>query len=242
MAALGDGASGRVRQLINNLSGAEIGDLLESLPPTQRLAVWQLVDTEQDGDVLVEVNDEVRAGLIEDTEPDELVAAVGELDIDDLADILDDLPDTVIREVLASMTRQDRERLEQVLSYPEDSAGGLMDPNVVTIRSDVSLDVVLRFLRARGELPELFDQLFVVSRDGVYQGDLKLSDLLTHDPSATVAELMQECPAVIPVTMGASQVATEFEHHDLVSAPVIDAQRRLLGRIITLAAAQPWPA
>ncbi|NRB72075.1 MAG: magnesium transporter [Xanthomonadales bacterium] len=231
MAALGDGASGRVRQLINNLSGAEIGDLLESLPPTQRLAVWQLVDTEQDGDVLVEVNDEVRAGLIEDTEPDELVAAVGELDIDDLADILDDLPDTVIREVLASMTRQDRERLEQVLSYPEDSAGGLMDPNVVTIRSDVSLDVVLRFLRARGELPELFDQLFVVSRDGVYQGDLKLSDLLTHDPSATVAELMQECPAVIPVTMGASQVATEFEHHDLVSAPVIDAQRRLLGRI-----------
>ena len=229
--ALGEGSQDQVRQLVNDLSGAEIGDLLESLPPAKRQIVWDLVDTELDGEVLVEVNDEVRAGLIRDTDPEELIEAVGELEIDDLADILDDLPDPVIREVLAAMTRQERERLEQVLSYPEHSAGGLMDPNVVTIRADVSLDVVLRFLRARGELPELFDQLFVVSRDGVYEGDLKLADLLTNDPSLTVAELMEESPAVIPVDMSDTQVATEFEHHDLVSAPVIDADRRLLGRI-----------
>ncbi len=228
---LDSGAREQVRKMVNGLSGAEIGDLLESLPPAKRLAVWELVDTSLDGEVLVDVNDEVRAGLIRDMDPDELVAAVGDLDIDDLADILGDLPDTVIREVLASMSRQDRERLEQVLSYPEDSAGGLMDPNVITIRADVSLDVVLRYLRARSELPDVFDQLFVVSRDGRFKGTLRLSDLLTRDPGLTVSELMEVPPSVIPVDMSASQVTTEFEHFDLVSAPVVDADNHLLGRI-----------
>ena len=228
---LSGGAREQVRQMVNGLSGAEIGDLLESLPPTKRLAVWELVDPELDGDVLVEVNDEVRAGLISGTDHEELVLAASELDIDDLADILDDLPDTVIRRVLASMSQQDRERLEHVLSYPEDSAGGLMDPNIITIRADVTLDVVLRFLRARGELPDVVDQLFVVSRDGAFRGILRLSDLLTKDPGLTVAELMETPPAVIPVTMRASDVTTEFEHHDLVSAPVIDEDNRLVGRI-----------
>ncbi len=228
---LGSGARAKVRQMVNELSGAEIGDLLESLPPTQRLVIWDLVDTSLDGAVLVEVNDEVRAGLIRDMDPDELVQAVGDLDIDDLADILDDLPDTVIREVLASMTRQDRERLEHVLSYPEDSAGGLMDPNVITIRADVSLDVVLRYLRARSDLPLVFDQLFVVGRTGRFKGILRLSDLLTRDPSLTVAELMEDPPSVIPVDMSASQVTVEFEHFDLVSAPVVDPEGNLVGRI-----------
>jgi magnesium transporter len=229
--AMGSGTQLQVRQLINSLSAAEIGDLLESLPPTERLAVWELVETDLDGEVLVEVGDEVRAGLIDGTDHDQLVAAMGDLDIDDLADILGDLPDTVIRRVLLSMSQLDRQRLEQVLSYPEDSAGGLMDPDVVTVRADVSLDVVLRFLRARGELPEMFDQLFVVSRNGRYLADLKLSDLLTNDPTETVAELMEVSPAVIPVDMHANQVTTEFEHHDLVSAPVIDADGKLVGRI-----------
>lgn len=229
--ALGSGTRQQVRQLVNSLSGGEIADLLESLTPARRQVVWELVDPELDGEVLVEVNDEVRAGLISGTDDDELLLAVGDLDLDDLADILDDLPDTVIRNVLSSMTRQDRERLEHVLAYPEDSAGGLMDPNVLTIRRDVSLEVVLRYLRARSELPALIDQLFVVSRDGRYLGDLKLADLLTKDPACLVAELMQLSPAVIPVDMSAHQVATEFEHHDLVSAPVIDSNGRLVGRI-----------
>jgi magnesium transporter len=228
---LDSGTQSQVRKLINNLSGAEIGDLLESLPLPKRLAVWELVDTELDGEVLVQVNDEVRAGLIRDMQADELVAAVGELDIDDLADILNDLPDQVIREVLHAMDRQDRERLEHVLSYPEDSAGGLMDPDVVTVRPDVSLDVVLRYLRLRGELPEGLDQLFVVSRSGVYLGDLKLSDLLTHEPSLNVEELIDTSTAAIPVGMPDDQVAMEFEHHDLISAPVIDDNNILVGRI-----------
>ena len=189
------------------------------------------LDTELDGEVLVHVNDEVRAGLIRDMPAEELVQAVGELDLDDLADILDDLPDAVVREVLLSMDRQDRERLEQVLSYPEDSAGGLMDPDVVTVRSDVSLDVVLRYLRLRGELPEDLDKLFVVSRSGKYLGDLKLSALLINEPALNVAQLIDNSISAIPVDMHASQVATEFEHHDLISAPVIDSQDILVGRI-----------
>ena len=229
--ALDSGTKSQVQQLVNSLSGGEIADLLESLPLTKRLAVWELVDIETDGEVLVEVNDEVRATLIRDMGSDELVAAVGDLEIDDLADILDDLPDAVIREVLHAMDRENRLRLERVLSYPEDSAGGLMDPDVVTIRADVSLDVVLRYLRLRGSLPSGVDQLFVVNRAGEYLGDLKLADLVTRDPVQRVADLIADSRPAIPVNMTASQVAIEFEHHDLISAPVVDAGNILLGRI-----------
>ena len=229
--ALGSGTQYQVQHLLKSLSASEIGDLLESLPITRRLAVWELTDPELDGDVLVEVNDEVRASLIRDTAPEDLVAAVDDLDLDDLADILDDLPEAVTSEVLRSLDRQDRERLARVLSYPEDSAGGLMDPDVLTIRPDVTLDVVLRYLRVRGELPEVFDLLFVVDRQGRYLGSLKLSDLLTRNPASMVSDLMDTSAITIPVDLHESQVAIEFEHHDLVTAPVIDADRRLLGWI-----------
>jgi magnesium transporter len=229
--ALGSGIQPQVRNLVNSLSPSEIGDLLESLPLPKRLAVWELTDTELEGEVLVDVNDEVRATLIRDMSPDDLVAAVDDLDIDDLADILDDLPNAVTSEVLRSMDRQERERLEQVLQYPEDSAGGLMDPDVLTIRPDVTLDVVLRYLRVRGELPEVFDLLFVVDRSGRYLGSLSIATLLTADPAKNVDQLMDTDLTPIPVDMHESQVVTEFEHHDLVSAPVLDSDQRLVGRI-----------
>jgi len=228
---LDSGTKKQVRHLLKSLSASEIGDLLESLPLAKRLVVWGLTDPELDGEILVEVNDEVRATLIRDTAPEELVAAVDDLDLDDLADILDDLPDAVISEVLWSMDRQDRERLARVLSYPEDCAGGLMDPDVITVRPNVTLDVVLRYLRARGDLPQVFDLLFVVDRDGRFLGSLALADLLTHSQSTTVAELMDTNAKTIPIDMHESQVAVAFEHHDLVSAPVIDEEERLLGRI-----------
>ena len=229
--ALDSGVQSKVKKLINSLNGAEIGDLLESLPQARRQVVWDLVKIDLDGDVLVEVNDEVRAGLIRDTSPDDLVQAVRDLEIDDIADILNDLPDAVITEILHAMDRQDRERLAQVMSYPEDSAGGLMNPDVVTVRPDVSLDVVLRYLRVRGELPEVFDQLFVVNRAGKYLGQLKLADVLTKDPASQVTDLIDTSTDAIPVDMPASQVAIEFEHDDLVSAPVTDKDGLLLGRI-----------
>lgn len=229
--ALVSGTQFQVRKLLNNLSAAEIGDLLESLPMAQRLAVWEMTDPELDGDILVDVNDEVRATLIRFTTPEELVEAVDDLELDDLADILDDLPNEVTTRVLAAMDLQDRERLAQVLSYDEESAGGLMDPDFLSIRPDVTLDVVLRYLRMREELPEVFDMLWVVDRDDRYLGALKLADLLTKDPEATVGDVMDTSMEAIPVDMPDSQVATEFEHHDLVTAPVVDDRNHLLGFI-----------
>jgi magnesium transporter len=231
--ALDSGVKYRASRMLSGLSAAEIGDLLESLPLVKRLALWGLVDPEQDGDVLVEVNDEVRASLIRDMTPDELIAAVDDLDLDDLADILDDLPEDVTARVLQSMDQQDRERLDRVLSYAEDSAGGLMDPDVLTIRADVTLEVVLRYFRLRGELPEVLDILFVVDRNGRYLGGLRLGDLLTGDPQSTVGSHVDHDLQTIPVDMPANQVAIEFEHHDLITAPVIDETGVVLG-IITI--------
>jgi magnesium transporter len=229
--ALDSGKQQQVGKLLKNLTAAEIADLLESLPLAKRLVAWDMTDPELDGEILVEVNDEVRASLIRDSSPEELIVAVGDLELDDLADILDDLPDNVTQQVLRSLDRQDRERLDRVLSYPEDSAGGLMDPDVLTIRPDVSLDVVLRYLRLRQQLPTVFDLLFVVDRYGRFLGSLKLSDLLTQDPACLVGDLMNSGSITLPVDMHASQVATEFENHDLVTAPVVDADQRLVGWI-----------
>lgn len=229
--ALESGRQSQVGQLINSLSGSEIADLLESLPLPKRLAVWTMVDSSHEGDVLVEVNDAVRAGLIAESMPQDLVSAVGDLELDDLADILNDLPDAVISEVLQSMDRQNRDRLSRVLSYEEDTAGGLMDPNVVTIRANVTIEVVLRYLRLYGDLPKFLDQLFVVDRNGRFVGVLSLTSLLTEDPATLVNDLLQRETSAIDVSMRATNVAMEFEHHDLVSAPVVDEFNVLLGRI-----------
>jgi magnesium transporter len=229
--ALDSGRLGPVRRLVNTLAPAEIGNLLESLPPGKRAVVWGLVDAEDDGEVLVHVGDEVREGLLAQMDPDEIVAAVEDLDIDDLADLVEDLPGTVIEEVLKSMDRENRERLEQVLSYPEDSAGRLMNPDVVTVRADVTVDVVLRYLRLRGELPEHTDHLFVVSRRHQYLGRLSLTSLLTHEDATPINELIDGEQPAIPVDMPAPQVANQFSDHDWISAPVVDENNILLGRI-----------
>lgn len=229
--ALDSGQLGPVRRLVNTLAPAEIGNLLESLPPARRAVVWGLVDPEDDGEVLLHVGEEVRESLLADMDPDEIVAAVEDLDIDDLADLVEDLPDTVIEEVLKSMDRENRERLEQALSYPEDTAGRLMNPDVITVRADVTLDVVLRYLRLRGEMPEHTDYLFVVSRRHQYIGRLAVSALLTHDPGTPINELIDDEQPAINVGTPADAVANQFSDHDWVSAPVVDANNILLGRI-----------
>lgn len=229
--ALDSGRLGPVRRLVNTLSPAEIGNLLESLPPGKREVVWGLVDAEDDGEVLVHVGDEVRESLLAEMDPDEIVAAVEDLDIDDLADLVEDLPDTVIDEVLKSMDRENRERLEQVLSYPEDSAGRLMNPDVVTVRADVNVDVVLRYLRLRGELPDHTDHLFVVSRRHQYLGRVSLASLVTHDDSTPINRLIDDEQPAIDVGESADEVARQFSDHDWISAPVVDDNNILLGRI-----------
>ncbi len=229
--ALDSGRLGPVRRLVNTLSPAEIGNLLESLPPAKRTVVWGLVDPDDDGEVLVHVGDEVRESLIADMDPDELVAAVEDLDIDDLADLVEDLPDTVIDEVLKAMDRENRERLEQVLSYDEDSAGRLMNPDVVTVRADTTVDVVLRYLRLRGELPDHTDHLYVVSRRHQYLGRIALQALLTHDASTPINQLLDDEQPAIGVEESSEEVARQFSDHDWISAPVVDDNNILLGRI-----------
>ena len=229
--ALDSGRLGPVRRMVNTLSAAEIGNLLESLPPAKRSVVWGLVDPEDDGEVLVHVGDEVRESLIAEMDDDELVAAVEDLDIDDLADLVEDLPDTVIDEVLKSMDRENRERLEQVLSYDEDSAGRLMNPDVVTVRSDTTVDVVLRYLRLRGELPEHTDHLYVVSRRHQYLGRIALQALLTHEANTPINQLLDDEQPAIDVNESAEEVARQFSDHDWISAPVVDDSNILLGRI-----------
>lgn len=219
----------RVKRIVAALSSSELADLLESLPPEPRNQVWELVDT--DGEVLVHLNDEVRGSLIRSMADQELVAATSDLDLDDLADIIDDLPDQVSEQILGDMDREDRLRLERVLSYPEDSAGGLMNPDALTVRADVSLDVVLRYLRRRGELPAFLDHIFVADRDGHYLGRLSIGDLLTKNPRTKVRDVIDTKAQAVPVDMSAREVANLFEHLDWVSAPVVDDKNILLGTI-----------
>jgi len=229
--ALGQGAGRQVHRLVNSMHPAEIASLLESLPPAQREVVWDLVDPEIEGDVLVELNEEVRADLISDMEAEDLVAATGNLEVDDLADLLGDLPEHVHQQVLRSMDSRDRERLNAVLAWEPDTAGGLMNTDTVSVRPDVTLETVLRYLRMRGDVPDNTDSLFVVNRHDRYLGSLDLTRLLTEDPERAVGEVMDaEAPRITP-GMPAGEVASLFEDRDLLSAAVVDAEGRLLGRI-----------
>ena len=226
--------SGRVRSaqmLIGSLHPAEIARLLESLPRTERAVIWEMVDPDISGDVLVELVDEVRDGLIEGMQTDEVIAALDGMELDDLADLVADLPEALTQEVLRSLDHQDRERLHAVLSYDEDSAGGLMNVDVVTVRPDVTLDVVLRYLRARADIPDGTDSIYVVNRDNEYFGSLYLSRLLSLDPNKSVAEVMSTEIQPIPAHTPSEEVVWEFEHRDLLSAPVVDDNNRLVGRI-----------
>ncbi|MDH5377443.1 MAG: magnesium transporter [Gammaproteobacteria bacterium] len=216
---------------LNSLHPAEIAHVLESLPAEDRLIAWDLVDSAVDGDVLIYVNDEVRSSLIREMDRDELLAATGTLPTDDLADILPDLPENIINELLRSMDTQNRERLETILRYPEDTAGGIMRVDAVTIRPDVSLDVILRYLRFMGKLPDNTNSLMVVNREGRYLGQLVLSDLVTLNVDNTVAEVMKTDTPLIPASMEENEVAQIFEKLDLLSAPVVDNEDKLVGRI-----------
>jgi magnesium transporter len=229
--ALAAGTMRQVHRMVNSLHPAEIALLLESLPPAQREIVWELVDPELEGEVLVETSDNVRQALIDGMEAEELVAAAAGMEVDDLADLVGDLPEAVTRQLLRSMDQQDRERLRTVLSYAPDTAGGLMNTDTVSVRPDVTLEVVQRYLRMRGELPEKTDRLFVVDRDDRYLGTISLTRLLTEDPQQTVgASLDSEAPRIDP-DMAAREVARLFQDLDLLSAAVVDANGRLLGRI-----------
>jgi magnesium transporter len=229
--ALDSGAANQISSLLSNLHSAEIADLLESFPHGPREILWGLVQPDDHGETLVHLNDEVRAGLIDEMNTDDLVAATEGLDADDLADLIKDLPGAVIQEILRSMDKQNRERLVSVLHYPEDTAGGLMNVDTVTVRADVTLDVILRYLRLHIDIPDNTDNLIVVDRNDNYKGILPLTRLLTNDPDLLVARVMDRDTSAINANMADTEVARLFETHDLVSAAVVSEEGKLLGRI-----------
>lgn len=230
--ALDSGQFKQVARILNTgLSPSDIAHLLESTPPRERSLLWKLVDKELEGEVLQYLSDDIRAYFLSKLNAQELASVTEDFDLDDLVDLLQQLPDTVIGEVLNSMDTQDRMRVEEVLSYQEDTAGGLMNTDTITVRPDISIDVVLRYLRRHRSLPPMTDSLLIVNRRDEFIGVLPLTTMLVSSTSATVREVMDTDIEPIPVNMPDTEVAMIFERRDLVSAPVVNEQGKLVGRI-----------
>ena len=229
--ALNSGMFVHVRQMMHEMSASDVALVLESSPPQTREVIWQLVDPQQTGDILDELGEELKDSFIMEMAPERLANIAKGMDTDDLAYVLRSLPDNMYQQILLSMSSQDRQRVEHALSYPEDTAGSIMNNDTVTIRPDVNIDVILRYLRSRGSLPEATDQLYVVDRQDTFLGGIALSDLLTSNPNLSVKSVMDIDVEGIPVMMDDTDVAQLFERNDLISAPVISDEGQLLGRI-----------
>ena len=220
-----------LQTLLNNLHSSDVADILEALPLDRRLTIWELVKSENDGDILVEVSDAVRQTLIADMDNTELLAAAEQLDTDEIADIASDLPGDVLNDLLESLDVQNRERLESALSYPDESVGALMDFDIATIRDDITLEVVLNYLRKIKELPDHTDKLFVVDRFGSILGVLPLERIVVNDSQVKVKDVMATDAVVFKPEDTANEASNAFERYDLVTAPVVDGSRKLLGRL-----------
>lgn len=220
-----------LQKKLDELHPADVAYILEALPIEQRLQVWDLVKAERDGEILLEVSDAVRQTLIADMDSDELLAAAEQLDTDEIADLAPDLPQDVLQELLVTLDFQNRARLQSAMSYPENTVGALMDFDIVTIREDITLEVVLRYLRRIGKLPDHTDKLFVVDRDNRLRGVLPLKRLVVNDPEASVEAVMADDAVVFHPEEEASDAAQAFGRYDLVTAPVVDDDNKLVGRL-----------
>ncbi|MBS0319605.1 MAG: magnesium transporter [Proteobacteria bacterium] len=220
-----------LRNKLDGLHAADIAYILEALPPDERLYVWELVKAERDGEILLELSDAVRASLIESMDTDELVAAAETLEADEIAELAPDLPQEVLDDVFQSLPVDEREQLRAAMSFDDDMVGALMDFEDVQVRPDVTLEVVLRYLRRFDELPSQTDQLFVVDRDERLLGVLPLPTLIVSDPDATVESVMKAPRVKLLQHEKAADAAGAFERYDLVSAPVVDTNDRLVGRV-----------
>ncbi|GHD25772.1 magnesium transporter [Parahalioglobus pacificus] len=229
--ALGSGTLDDVRRMLSDMPAADVAYLLESSPPKHRHVLRKMLDDELAGEVINELSEDLQADFLGRMDAEEVAQITEGLDDDDVADILQQLPDRITNEVLDSMNQQDRARLEQVMQHADDTAGGLMNTDTITIRADLTLDVVLRYLRRHEEIPEMTDNLIVVTRNDRYIGLLPLRTLLVADPAVSVREMMITDQEPIPATLPDDNVARLFERNDWVSAPVVDDNGKLLGRI-----------
>jgi magnesium transporter len=229
--ALDNGRFVHARRQLQDMEPEDIAHLLESSPRKVRNVLWQLTDPEDYGEILDELNEDVKDAIVSTMAPEKLAEATEGMDTDDLAYVLRSLPDDLSRGVLAQMDAADRARIEAALSYPEDSAGGIMNTDVITIRGDVEVDVVLRYLRMKGELPEATDALYVIDQDSRLIGHLSLTTLITSQPDTKVSDIMDDPDEAIQVDTSDTDVASLFERRDWVSAPVVDENQQLVGRI-----------
>ena len=229
--AIDSGSLYQIRQMIKTLPTAGIAHLIESSPPKTRSVLWQLIDKDSEGEVIQYLNEDLQNDILRELNAEQVAELTEGLETDDLADILQQLPQQVTSQVLQAMGQQDRHRVETVLSYDEDTAGGLMNTDTITVRRNHTVELVLRYLRRHESIPEMTDNILVVNRDDELLGILPLREVLVSDPNTLVREVMREDIEAIPVDMEATQIAQLFEQHDWVSAPVVDNNEKLLGRI-----------
>ncbi|MEL0658033.1 magnesium transporter [Psychromonas arctica] len=219
------------RSILDKMPACDVAFLLESSPPADRKVLWNLTDHDQHGEILEELNEDAKDGIINLMGTDNLVAATEGMETDGLAYVLRGIPDSVYRAVLEQMDTQDRQRVELALAYPEDTAGSMMNTDTVTVRPDVTIEVVLRYLRLKGSLPDTTDALYVVDTDNKLLGDVSLSTLLTVETTSIISDVMKHDTEPLQVLMEENEIAKLFERHDWISAPVIDDNKQLLGRI-----------
>lgn len=221
----------QIRRLLNKMNASEIAHMLESSPPKQRNLLFSLLKTEEEGDVLFELGEEIQQDLISNISDEELAEAVKELELDEIVDILQNLPEERMKMILSSMSKIDRKRIEIGLTFPENTAGGLLNTDVISVRPDNSIDLVISYLRDQKKLPDSTDKIFVVNDDNEYLGELSIGEIVTKEPKMIVREIMQTESPALNVNMEDKEVATIFERNDLVSSAVVDDQGKLLGRI-----------
>ena len=220
-----------IKNTLSSLNPSEIARLLESLTQRERNVLWQMVDQEDEGEILKELIEEVRQNLISQMNASELIAATQDMELDDLADILSDLPNQITDQVIKALDKQDQNRLESVISYDENTAGGLTNPKIISIRRGVNIDGLMKYLRNMHSLPENTNYIYVINRDNQYIGAVKLVDLFTQSKEMPIEEIMDSNVKAIHADVLAEEVAIEFQDLDLISAPVTDSNNRLLGQI-----------
>ena len=228
---LSSGTYSQINRMLNSLNPSDIAHFIESSPPEDRDFVWQILNTDVEGEVLNHLSDALQEQFLENMDAAEVAEVTESLETDEIADIIQRMPEAVIEEVLSSMSIQNRVRLEEVLSYPEDSAGGMMNTDVIAVRKNHTLDVVMRYLRMQGSIPKSTNKIFVVNRENNYRGSLNLNKLLISDLSLHVEDIYEANDMAILISMDDTEVARTFEKKDLISAPVIDDQGKLVGRI-----------
>ena len=221
----------QIRRLLTDMSSSEIAHALESSPPKQRNLLFSLLKTDEEGDVLFELGEEIQQDLLSNISNDELTEAVKELELDEIVDILQNLPEERMKKILSNMSKVDRKRIEMGLTFPENTAGGLINTDAISVRPDNSINEVISYLRNQGNLPENTDKVFVVNYENTYLGELPISQIITSKPSMMVREIMETEISPIDYDIDDKEVATIFERNDLISSSVIDKDGKLIGRI-----------